>query len=112
MKWMVDGPVDYTGVEHSHCVSSLLTLKHWDVLPAVSKSSYGTLSVSSSSTRQDRSFSRTRNGGWYSKNVKTFEPGFCFWYRNQIPVDIPTMTITLRTTRMDSTALGSEQNRK
>lgn len=89
-------------------VTSLLTLKHQDVLPAAE--SYGSLSASSPSTRQDWSASRTRNGGWYSKAVKMLEPRFCFWYRNQIPAETPTTVMTLRMTRMVSTGLGAEQN--
>lgn len=64
--------------EQSHYVTSVLIRKHQDALPAV-KSSYGTLSVSSASTRQVWSGSRTRNGGWYSKAVKMLEPRLCFW---------------------------------
>lgn len=75
-------------------------------------SSYGTLTSSSPSTRQDWSGSRTRNGGWYSKAVKMLEPRLCFWYRNQIPAETPTTVITLRMTRMDSTGLGAEQSKQ
>lgn len=96
---------------NNHIVTSLLTLKHQDVLPAA-EFSYGMLSASSASTRQDWSGSRTRNGGWYSKAVKMFEPRFCFWYRNQIPAETPTTVITLRMTRMDSTGLGAERNKQ
>lgn len=96
---------------NNHIVTSLLTLKHQEVPPAAA-SSYGTLSASSASTRQDWSGSRTRNGGWYSKAVKMLEPRFCFWYRNQIPAETPTTVITLRMTRMDSMGLGSEQNKQ
>lgn len=91
---------------NNHIVTSLLTLKQQDV------ASYGTLSASSASTRQDWSGSRTRNGGWYSKAVKTLEPRFCFWYRNQIPAESPTTVITLRMTRTDSTGLGAEHNKQ
>lgn len=68
---------------------------------------YGALSVSSASTRQDWSGSRTRNGGWYSNAVKTKEPGFLLWWTNQMKAETPRMTTTLRITRPDTRALGS-----
>lgn len=70
--------------------------------------SYGVLSVSSASTRHDWSVSGTRNGGWYSNAVTMPEPKLCFWCRNQTTAETPTIATTLRMTRAESTALGSE----
>lgn len=71
---------------------------------------YGTLSVSSASTKQDWSVSRTRNGGWYSNAVKIVEPGFFLCWKNQITAETPKIATTLRMTRADSSALDSEGN--
>ena len=71
---------------------------------------YGTLSFSSASTRPDWSVSRTRNGGWYSNAVKRVAPRLCFWCRNQITAETPMTPTTLRMTRADSSALGSEED--
>lgn len=70
------------------------------------------LSVSSASTRQDWSVSRTRNGGWYSNPVRMVEPRLCFWCRNQITAETPMIATTLKMTRADSRALGSEKDKK
>lgn len=79
--------------------------------PRESQFFYGTLSVSSASTRQDWSVSRTRNGGWYSNAVKMVEPRLFFWCRNQITAEIPMIATTLRMTRADSNALGPEEDK-
>lgn len=71
---------------------------------------YGVLSVSSASTRQDWSVSRTRNGGWYSNAVKTKEPGFLLWWMNQMTAETAKMSSTLIMTRPDTSALGSAGN--
>lgn len=69
--------------------------------------SYGTLSVSSDSTRQERSVSRTRNGGWYSNAASILEPGLCLWCTTHTTAETPMIATTLRMTRPDSSALDS-----
>lgn len=68
--------------------------------------SYGALSVSSASTRQERSSSRTRNGGWYSNAVSIGKPGLFLWCRNQITAETPMIATTVRMTMAVSSALG------
>lgn len=73
---------------------------------------YGPWLVSSSSTRQEWSVSRTRNGGWYSNAVKMEEPPLCFWCQNQITTETPIIATTLRMTRAVTNTLGSEEQQR
>lgn len=99
-----------TQTHFSHCLnSSTTTHSARDQLMLF----YGTLSVSSASTRQDWSLSRTRNGGWYSNAERMPEPRlWCFCCRNQMTTEIPMMVTTLSITRADTSAFGSEDKRQ
>lgn len=91
-----------SGCKVRHCF-------HFDTTSVAVPSFYGPSLVSSSSTRQEWSVSRTRNGGWYSNAVKMEDPTLCFWCQNQITTETPTIATTLRMTRTDTNTLGSEE---